>query len=264
MIQLATPISKLFRDKTKSQEIIYKSSCLECREESLEKEELRQYLFHFDKNIICPWSNHDKEFILLAFKLKKDLKLITFHLAAACSEPILKEGIFYSGGREYSLQEMFFNIRANINWLKKHKGKRNITIAVENNNYYPTEAYRHITDTDFIAQVVIDNNIMFLFDLAHAKITTHNKAIMYETYLKELPLDRMIQLHVSKYSVNDQGLAYDAHELPDESLYQEVKEILVKFHPEYLTVEYYEDADKLITVLDKYKRLCNGRQADHE
>lgn len=256
VVKLTTPISTLFAVDSTNQEIVTKVHCLECREESLESKESRQYIFHFDKNIVNLWNENEKDFIRSVILSKKELRLIAFHISASCSEPVLKEGIFYCGGREFSPEEMLGNVDNNISWLKSCLNDRNIKIAVENNNYYPTPAYRYITDSDFISRVVVENQLEFVFDLAHAKITAHNKGQSYQSYIKGLPLDRMVQLHISKHAINEQGLAYDAHRLPDQSVVREVKEIIDKFSPEYLTIEYYENKDKLLRILDEFRQLC--------
>lgn len=264
MIKLTVPISNLFESKSASNKISAACVCLEGREESLQNSEPRQHLFHFDKNIIQRWGKDERDSIISIIAKKEELNLISFHLAASCSNPTLKQGMFHCDGKIYSRQEMFDNIRNNVLFLKDFVNEMNINIAVENNNYYPTSAYRDITDADFITQTVVENKIDFLFDLAHAKITAFNRKMHYQDYIKELPLHKMIQIHVSKYGVNENGLAYDAHELPDEPLFQEVSDILNRFRPKYLTIEYYKNGDKLIEILKQYSQLCSDNRGKRQ
>lgn len=258
MAELATPVSDLFKNNTAKKGIIAASFCLECREETMMDESPKQYIFHFDRSILHPWRKKEKDFINSAVSLKKELKLVSFHMAASCSEPVLKDNIFYCGGREFSWQEMLDNAQSNIRWMKSCIRNRNIKIAVENNNYYPTPAYRHITDSDFISQVVKKNRIFFLFDMAHAKITEYNKKTSYKKYTDGLPLDKIIQIHISREGFNGKGWACDMHELPDKSIFEETKEIILKHSPEYITIEYYKNWKKLIQVLKQYRQLCAG------
>ena len=67
-----------------------------------------------------------------------------------------------------------------------------VDIAIENNNFYPTDAYRDVTDAKFISEIVSENNIKFLFDIAHAKVTCFNKNINFERYKSNLPMDRAV------------------------------------------------------------------------
>jgi len=255
MVKLATPISNLFKDSIARDEIISRSDCLECREESLDSSELAQHLFHFDVSIVKPWSVEEKGFIRSAISIKSELRLISFHVASSFSELALMEGRFYPGGRRLSRQDMLLNTDANIAWLKKELGAREISIAVENNNYYPTPAYDIVTDPDFIAEIVLNNKISFLLDTAHARIAAHNRGEEIEDYNKGLPLDRIVQLHVSKHEVDNKGMAYDAHGLPDDDFFAETSDMIKRFSPEYLTIEYYKDKEGLIEALDKCRKL---------
>jgi len=192
---------------------------------------------------------------------KKDLKLITFHMATSCTQPKLeytkiKSGMFELGGYSYSKEEMLNNAKDNFKKIKDIFGDE-IKIAVENNNYYPTEAYKYITDENFISEVVNKNNIYFLFDIAHAQVTAHNKRISFEDYKSGLPLDRVVQLHICSPDIDSiSNLAYDAHNYPDEFKLNEVKNLIKEYpHIQYLTVEYYRDIENLIKSINKFKEM---------
>ena len=96
---------------------------------------------------------------------------------------------------------MLNEAKKNTKWLK-NKFKNKFKIGLENNNYYPTRAYDVIADADFISQVVRDNNLFFLLDIAHAKVKASNKKINYENYLKNLPLDLMLQINIFRQKIN--------------------------------------------------------------
>jgi dTDP-4-amino-4,6-dideoxygalactose transaminase/uncharacterized protein (UPF0276 family) len=256
-IKIATPISHLFSDKLVADEIASESSCLECREVTMACDKANQHVFHSEKDIIHPWTRKEKDFLNEMISVKKELNLISFHMSVSCSDPVLEEGVFLPGGKEFSRQEMLDNARDNIKWIKQNECMKNIRIAVENNNYYPTAAYRYVTDADFISHVVEDNSIFLLFDLAHARITANNKKEDYDQYVNGLPLRRMIQIHLSKEGVNKKGWAFDEHELPDEEIFDKAKGLIEKYVPEYITVEYYKDKHKLIKAIAKCRELCS-------
>ncbi len=257
MIELATPISTLFEDKEACAKIISLSDCLECRETTIESDLEGQSLFHFENSIVACWSDREKDTVRRALELKKELRLISFHILAACSKPVLEDGMFRTGGKVFSRDEMLNNAAENISWLKALIKERAIDIAVENNNYYPTEAYGYVTDADFINEIVVSNKILFLFDIAHAKITSYNKKLSYREYITALPLGKLVQIHISKEAINDKDLSYDAHDLPDMQIFQEIEALARKFSPKYITIEYYKDNVRLIHLLEQYKELCN-------
>lgn len=255
MFKLATPISHLFEDPAAAKAIMAASDCLECREHTHDSRAPRQWLFHFDIQLIHLWGGQEQDFIRAALAAREELKVVSFHMATVCSQPVLRDGMYQGGGEKFSREQMFGYARQNAQWLRKTLSGRDIKIAVENNNYYPTEAYQEVTDADFISRIVKDNDLMFLFDLAHARITAHNKGLNYEDYLAGLPLSRMIQIHVSKHRVNDKNLAVDAHVLPDEAVLREAEGLVRRYEPEYLTLEYYQDKENLIKLLKQYKQL---------
>ena len=185
------------------------------------------------------------------------MKLVSFQLSAAYHEPVLDEqGVFQLGGKIYTREEMEKNAITNIGWLRTILDEQ-IQIAVENNNYYPTPAYKFVTDGDLISSVVKNSKIKFLYDIAHAIVTAHNQGISYQSYLKNLPLEDVIQLHICQPSFRQDGTAFDAHEVPEDSMYHHVLELVKKYPVKYLTVEYYKNKDKLIDSLSRFQTLKN-------
>ena len=261
MLKIATPISHLFKEHSLSRQIIDVSDCLECRDRTIDDKSLNQELFHCELEPIHKLTEEDFGFLENIKNQKKNLKLITFHMATSCTQPILeyskiKSGMFEAGGYSYRRDEMLKNAKDNFQMIKEIFGAE-IKIAVENNNYYPTEAYKYITDAEFISEVVSQNNIHFLFDIAHAQVTAHNKGISFDEYKSKLPLNKVIQLHICSPDIDTtSNIAYDAHNHPDEFKLQEVSRLIKQYpHIKYLTVEYYRDIEKLIVSINKVKEM---------
>ncbi len=231
------------------------SDCLECRDHSLHKSFKKQELFHCELQVIHKFSNDDFNYLKKIKSKKKDLKLISFHLASCYENPVTKKGIFHPKGTKLSIKEMKNNAAENINQIKNIFGDK-IHISVENNNGYNTEAYDYVTDPDFIRSIVNDNDINFLFDISHAKITAINTGVDYNLYLSKLPLNRINQIHISKEGFNSTGEVFDAHELPSLVETKEIFKFIKKYtNLKYITVEYYKDPLKLVEYLTNIKNL---------
>lgn len=272
MIKLATPISHLFSDSKSADMIIDASDCLECRDRSIDNESQYQELFHCELEPIHELTDEDFLYLEDIKQRKKDLKLITFHMATSCTEPSLefskiKSGVFELGGKSYSRAEMLENANKNLQRIKGIFGGE-VKIALENNNYYPTEAYRYVTDADFITQVINDNDVYFLFDIAHAQVTAHNKGVDFELYKNQLPLEKAIQIHICSPFIPEmsidvkksENIAYDAHNYPDEFKLREVKYMLENYSQvKYLTVEYYRDVEHLIKSIGEVRAIKNSK-----
>ena len=256
MIKLATPISHLFENSDYQNIIVENSDTFECRDRSIDSSIDNQTLFHCELQPIHKWSEKEWSFLKRIKESKPDLRLITFHLASCCDEPKLVEHMFELGGREYSRDEMLDFAKKNFADIKNLFGD-GVFIAVENNNYYPTEAYRDVTEASFISKVVKENDLKFLFDLSHARVTCYNKNINFERYKNDLPLDRTIQLHICTFGIDkEKGLAYDAHNYPDEEELLEIQKLVKNYKSiEYLTVEYYRDIENLEASLKRVREL---------
>lgn len=257
MLKIATPISHLFSDPESAQDIIRASDCLECRNGSVEATYPAQEVFHCHIQPIHEMGRQEFAYLKNLARNKPDLRLITFHAASSCHEPVLKDGIFQPGGRSYERGELLENARKNLPEIKAVFGPQ-VDIAIENNNFYPTPAYQWVTDAAFLSEAVYENDIFFLFDMSHARITVINRQQPYEEYLSGLPLKRLIQIHICRFEIQD-GTARDIHQLPTEEDWAESLR-LVKECPgtRYITVEYYQDKTLLIESLNRARRLFDG------
>jgi hypothetical protein len=258
MLKIATPVSHLFEDKLQAQKIIKHSDCLELRERTVHLDFQKEYLFHVDKDLTLAWDRKFKKFFLKILKKKNKLKLITFQSTRCCSGEKIINGRFQLDGNIYTKKKLILNAKKNIHWLRKNL-KKKIKIGLENNNYYNAPAYEIITEGNFISEIVIKNKIFFLLDIAHAAITSFNKKIKFQKYLNSLPLHKTIQLHIVDYKIKkilNKKIAIDTHNFPTNRTYKLVSQLLLKYPSiEYLTIEYYKNADRLVKSIKKLKKI---------
>lgn len=249
MIRLATPVSHLFNDSACATAIVAESDALECRDRTHDYSEFSemQQVFHCELQPIHVLSNQDWSYLEYIKSTKPHLELITFHIASCCDQPKYDNGMFELGGRQYSRPEMIANAKSNFSRIKGIFGA-NVRIAIENNNFYPTAAYTDVTEPSFIREIVAENDIFMLFDIAHARVTCFNTNQSFEQYKSSLPLDKIVQIHLCSYAINsDWSLAYDAHNRPNmEDLHQLKKIIKEAPNISYVTIEYYRDLPGLL------------------
>lgn len=253
-MKIATPISNLFNSNLDAERIISLSDCLECRDHSLDSIFPNQEVFHCDIQLIQGWGQKELDYLRLIKKNKPDLKLISFHMASCFDAPALINKRFIPGGKKLSIQEMKNHSIVNTSDAHRIFGN-NIFIALENNNDLKTEAYDYVTDPDFISEIVVTNDIRFLYDIAHAKISSFNQNTTFENYAKKLPLHKLSQVHISKPGFTPENEIVDAHELPGQEEIQEVILLLEKYKIEYLTIEYYKDTANLLQLLSSVKQI---------
>lgn len=256
MYSIVTPISHLFEVQAQADLVIAHSDKLECRDHSIVSDIQLQTLFHCELQPCHQFEETDFSYLENVKMEKPKLELISFHLASCCHSPELINGVFMPSGYEYSDIELLENARVNFNRIKNIFGS-GIKIAIENNNFYPTPAYQFITDPAFITKIIYGNDINFLYDIAHAKVSSYNLGITYQAYKNSLPLKKAVQLHICKSGIRE-NMAYDAHFMPDEEEWTEVSSLLETYNGiEYLTVEYYRDLNGLIESLKQLKKIIS-------
>jgi uncharacterized protein (UPF0276 family) len=255
-MRIATPISSLFASQEQAEVIISWSDCLECRDHSPGASWPREELFHTDIQPIHFITENEWAHLNKIRETKPHLKLLSMHMASCCDQPVMVEGRFESGGKTCGRNELLDVAKTNISKIRKVFGA-GVELAVENNNFYPTPAYRFVCDADFISEIVRENQLRFLLDIAHANITSTNQGISYQHYQQQLPLETLIQVHLSKHGIREDGHAYDAHELPGAEEFREVRALALNHSLEYLTIEYYKSAQGLVSSLQEAKKIKN-------
>lgn len=247
-MKICTPVSHLFADEDLAKSIINYSDCLEGRPGMINYTHKKIEVFHCD--VIEPHKpDLDIEYLKKVISIHKNLKLITFHCASTTLKPKLNKEGYWIDGEPLLENEMIENFSKNIKLIKNIIGN-DIKIAIENNNYYPSNSYETITDAKFISRLVNENDIYFLFDIAHAKVTCFNKNINYKRYIEELPLNKCIQVHVCEEGYV-KNLAKDLHNFPTRNTIDEVYNLCKQYsNIEYVTIEYYKDINDLQMTLN--------------
>lgn len=104
--------------------------------------------------------------------------------------------------------------REEIQWMIDHFSVESVALE-----HFPfTEATPHIrlaAMSDVFSQVILDTNCMLLLDLAHARITANTLKIDTKDYIQSMPLDRLVELHITGIKLHE-GILTDHFELQDE------------------------------------------------
>jgi uncharacterized protein (UPF0276 family) len=253
MFKIATPLSKLFTTSKDLSNIIPYTDCYECRSFSLNFDADNKLLFHSDLQIIHPWGDKEYNFFKNFKQIYPSVKLISFHAASCCYNPLLSNGVFYDNGTLYTRNKLLKYAKKNIQFLRTVLSDDTI-IAIENNNYYHSSAYQFVTDSDFLTELIVDNGVRFLFDLAHARVTSHNRKLNFNQYLAELPLNKIIQIHCSGILIEDDN-AHDNHSVPAEEDWNLLQVFSKKKEVKFITIEYYKNIKNLVKILERLKDL---------
>ncbi len=253
IFKIAIPVSNLFKDRELERKIIAHSDVLELRDHKIDIGKEYSFIYHSELNILAKWDYRE---IKKLERINKNypINLVSYHLKSRYQKNIIQNNIYIGLGKPFSISEMKGNIRDNIRISRQIFGYYT-PILVENINYLLTDAYEIISDSEFIRDIIEENDIYLLLDIPHAAITAFNRKISFKEYLTKLPLDRCKQVHISGYSYNN-GIAVDSHEVLQKDDWTTFKELLnLMGSVEYVTIEYYKDGDKLLQQLKKLKKI---------
>lgn len=136
-----------------------------------------------------------------------------------------------------------------------------VPLLLENLDYCPGGAYEHVCDPAFIRAVLDATDTGLLLDLAHLRVSASWFGMSAEDMLLELPLDRVVEIHVSSprpVSENDNRLR-DVHEELTEDDLGLLRDVLARTPARLVVLEYRRDEERLRTQLLQLGRLLKRR-----
>jgi uncharacterized protein (UPF0276 family) len=216
-------------------------------------------IFHSDYGIV------QEEFLsyfesIVDYLNKNKIKMFSFDIGPAAEKVEIEDYYYIAKSEILSKSGLFELIQCRIEQVRsKYSGN----IAFENLNYFTTSAYLHVCEPSFIAETARRNNVYILLDIAHAIITAKNLEIDIYQYLSALPLDKVVEVHISSPRLI-QGKWRDIHEMPGSEEFQVLEFILKNCHLNpYVVIEYYKNFSK---IKDCYKSLMKyfDKQDDKE
>jgi uncharacterized protein len=218
-------------------------------EEFAKMRSLRPILLHGLGNFECTGMNN--------------IEIVDFNLANKliedCSSPhyglhlTLKNSDIYPGMTEENIYEkMCENIQI---------FKNNISVPLLLENIPDTPEDRVVHDhypyfkPEQINRLLVDNNVSFLLDITHAKITAQYHGLDVYDYIAQLPLDQIVEIHVNGSGYDKDGYPADTHESMKDEDYKLLEWVLNNSNPDIVSLEYVgiktEDDETIIHSLKK-------------
>ena len=214
----------------------------------------KENLFHSNYGII------QEEFIdyfnsILSFLLENNIKMFSFDLGPAVAKVEVQNSCYSARSKLLSKSQLQKEIRSRLNYVKRNFHG---DIALENLNYFPTDAYEHVCEPDFMSDVLRKNDVYFVLDIAHAIVAAHNMKLDKYEYISCLPLERIKEIHLSAPGINGKKWQ-DLHEQPGAEEFGILDFISkrITFNP-YLVIECYRD---FFGLLEIYKVLNDRNKA---
>jgi uncharacterized protein (UPF0276 family) len=159
---------------------------------------------------------------------------------------------------------MFERAKINMELLRSYYDG---PVAFENYNFYPTGLYDKVCDPVFMGEFLEKFDVGLVLDLAHAAISAVNMGFEVTDYLEKLPLDKVLEIHVSRpYLPQVRGrLGVDTHERPEDREWYWLSFVMEKLSrlgvAPLVLIEYYKDLGLL---RDSMTRLISELKVPRE
>jgi uncharacterized protein (UPF0276 family) len=133
-----------------------------------------------------------------------------------------------------------------------------VPVLLENVEPLPFDGYDFEVQTERITQVLEETDSALLLDVGHARVSAAALGVDERDYLGGLPLQRVVQIHVSGPRKRD-GRLVDAHEPLQEIDYALLDYVLARSKPRMVTLEYTRVRDPLREQLLRLRDVLDSR-----
>jgi uncharacterized protein (UPF0276 family) len=135
-----------------------------------------------------------------------------------------------------------------------------VPVLLENVEPLPFDGYDFEVRPERIAEVLEHTECGFVLDIGHARVSAAVLGIDVRDYLLALPLDRVVQVHVSGPRTRD-GRLVDAHEPLQEIDYALLDLVLARTQPRTVTLEYIREREALREQLLRLRDVLDVRHS---
>lgn len=96
-----------------------------------------------------------------------------------------------------------------------------------------------LASPEFITRVVNELDCGFLFDIGHARAAADVLEIPFDEYLNRLPMNRLVEVHLSGVTIAEDGIVWPLHGKMNEEDYNFLEEAIKKYDTlQTVTLEY--------------------------
>jgi uncharacterized protein (UPF0276 family) len=113
-----------------------------------------------------------------------------------------------------------------------------VPLILENSPQYFVVPGSTMNMVDFICAVTARSDVGLLLDLSHFLITSLNTRVDAMTEIERMPLERVVEIHISGFS-RQSGVVWDDHAAPaPPAVFELLDRVLQRANPRALTFEY--------------------------
>ena len=98
-------------------------------------------------------------------------------------------------------------------------------------------------ESNFISEIIYETGSDFLLDISHAYCSSKKLKVDFETYLYELPIDKVYEIHINGWIETKSDIM--SHTKINEIGYMTLEKLLKDCSPKIITLEYGRSSDRL-------------------
>ncbi len=126
--------------------------------------------------------------------------------------------------------------------LRRYSARLDVPIILENPPLYFAAPGSTMGQADFIRELASATGVGLILDLSHLMISAYNMGAEAESEVDRLPLENVVEVHMSGHSLQS-GVMWDDHAVTaPESEFRLLDRVLDRVRPEAVTLEYNWDA----------------------
>jgi hypothetical protein len=143
--------------------------------------------------------------------------------------------------------------------VKRLKAEHNsIPLLLENMPVEPRRVYKQFKSPQVISEVLEKTGCGLLLDLPHARIAAEAFGMEAIDYIRQLPLDRVVEIHTSGPQRRPDGILIDQHGVMQAEDYDLLQWALAHTPVKLVTLEYFKDRNGLEAQLSELSRLVEN------
>jgi uncharacterized protein (UPF0276 family) len=144
-----------------------------------------------------------------------------------------------------------------IRQVRKLARSTQVPVILENVEPLPFDGYDFEVQTERITEILKRVDCGFVLDTGHARVSAAVLEVDVYDYLGDLPLNRVVQVHVSGPRMRD-GRLVDAHEPLQETDYALLDFVLERTQPRVVTLEYTREREALQEQLFRLRGILDS------
>jgi uncharacterized protein len=130
-----------------------------------------------------------------------------------------------------------------------------VPFLMENISRYVTPSSREMSELEFLTSVLELSGCGLLLDLTNVFLNAHHHTYDIDEYLRNLPLERVGQVHVAGWEPDSEGELIDSHDAPvPDEIWQLFEDLTSQVGPTSVLIEWDKELPEIEVLMQEAER----------